>query len=299
MARPSALPLLAAGSLLLLFANEVGRLFSGHEPHYMERGLPSLRSGPDVMGRATDSLVSNKSSVRFLFLIGLDGDTYDQFDELMQESPAAQRLQELGLAPALSELEESLLELGTNSDEAKALSVIGSLAEELRNESIQVAIRTFAVDQIVGSLDPTSTFFRLNSIYQACDQVQVRCEHVYISQDPNVLKSSADETIHWNTIALNLIYVEMALHAGRTSGCIDLSTSNKTLLDNESGFMGWTDREAHEKLTTLTLERQEEVQSDLYLPAIQELLYMDNVVMDLCLQQARAFYGPRSAVTAT
>jgi len=214
--------------------------------------LEGLRSDYD----ATEA--TNDTGPTFVFVVGLEGTGHHALSDILRNSPSMRRLRDAGIGPSMKALEKSLFSNGTGlmdaycsgtDNDTNAQRALAQTARLLERISTNVRLKPFTMPENIAinanGINRMMSFpmgrFRcsgrmrtpsLGRLYEACDAAKVRCLHLYIHRDPHALVHSTTvkrrynptifAALHTYTTMLEVIYAQMAAHATRTAGCLNI-----------------------------------------------------------------------------
>jgi hypothetical protein len=228
----------------------------------------------------TSPIITSTSSIQFVFVVGLEGTGHHLMGAIARGSPAVKRLKVLGIVPNMTKpLQKSLFHkekgglwnahckpklLNTTQiqqEVVEAMKTIQGIADDGAHNGKKAATISFPVNTVqyngtskYGMLSYPNyggecrklNYANLDLFYDACDQAQVECRHVYIYRDPyDVLYSTMVNRhyaptllagIHLYTSMLKIIATDLQVHASRGIGCFGLYEQ-----DGTTGRMNWWD----------------------------------------------------------
>jgi len=232
----------------------------------------------------------------FVFVMGVEGAGHNLLRSLLGQSPNMLQMKQLGMCDkddhnfrrgtseflVLSRLlfgdgnggmrnpySVSLLDNGSLHDHiVDTLSRIRRRYNEEKDSSLSPTSLNIAINANgcrVRSPMPYPTFmgpdrpmhyFNLELFYNACQDAQVRCRHVYIYRNPyNVIRSTRSrdyyknirDSVQFFTHALEVVHSQMASYANRTLGCFGFRDADGFQLQDDwerfSTMFGWDSKE--------------------------------------------------------
>jgi hypothetical protein len=247
----------------------------------------------------TSPIITSNSSIQFVFVVGLEGTGHHMMGAIAEGSPAIKQLIRLGIHPNMTKpLQESLFHkdkgglwnahcqeklvdtLQIQQEVVKTMKIIQGIADDgARNDkkaAISFPVNTVTAGNGYGMVSYPNfpgecgklNYANLDLFYDACDQAQVECRHVYLYRDPyDVLNSTVTNRhfaptllagIHLYTSMLKIIATGLQVHASRGIGCFGFYEQNITTGRNDWWdpirlLWGWNeDTDSYEKYMTKT-----------------------------------------------
>jgi hypothetical protein len=242
----------------------------------------------------TSPIITSNSSIQFVFTVGLEGTGHHMMAAIAGGSPAIIRLKRLGIHPNKTiQLHNSLFHLDKGGlwnahcqeelintmqiqqEVVKTMRTIQGIADDGARNDKKAAI-SFPVNTVIekykygmvsypnfGGPCKELNYPNLDLFYDACDQAQVECRHVYLYRDPyDVLYSTVIKRhflptllagIHLYTSMLKIIATDLQVHASRGIGCFGFYEQNVTTGRNDwwdpiRFLWGWgNDTDSYEK----------------------------------------------------
>jgi hypothetical protein len=225
-------------------------------------------------------VVLEDQKVQFVFYMGLVGSGHDYLNKIAMASPALKHMTDLNAFPmdahklqsALLHEEAGLWSAYFSSTPAELLNLTDTQARLVKtlhriniklgkgpDERYYVPVNILSTpygeygpvrylnDRKKGKVRMIS-YPSIDLLYDACEEAQVDCRHVYLHRDPYELlhKSTAKhvlEAMHTATSMLLVIASQMRMYPERTLGCWNLWTQNRTDVGGLQSVFGWKEGE--------------------------------------------------------
>lgn len=215
------------------------------------------------------------SETKFVYFVGIEGTGHHLIRDIVSKSPTAKRLDALGLADThynlartnkqlklQMPLPESLpnntcASIYTNSTYPLFLELLTSIANKTRNQTVTIPVN--CVDRGTFASYPFGprrhSCFKnpdIDLFYQACNEVGVACEHVYLYRDLYSVIASTTMKRRFNSSVLNAIllytyilkylYTALSNHSSKLTACLGVlepDASNDTVWHPLADLLGW------------------------------------------------------------
>jgi hypothetical protein len=215
--------------------------------------------GPQGSSPRRHATIQRKSSVSFVFFVGLEGTGHHFMKALISSSPDVDRLKELNMQKDYTQKLSRFLynektkdglwnahcndqteEVDVAGAHDKVVEYLSKINERANGEEITFPVNTLPIFGDGYGMVSYPTFEggcrslnypNLDYFYHACDVAGVECKHAYIYRDPySVLasttlkrkmnKGNALKAIHLYTSLLQIIHSQLQDHSDRTAACL-------------------------------------------------------------------------------